>query len=189
MLLKYRYFLLAVVCLLFFCNSFSQDTSFKSGFHHPAWAAQSNVYEVNLRQYSAAGTFKAFEKHLVRLRNMGVEILWFMPITPIGIEGRKMTGNDLGSYYAVRDYKALNPEFGTMADWKALVKHAHSMGFKVITDWVPNHTSPDNHWITNHPGFYKRDSTGNTVYDADYTDTRNLNYANMELRDSMIEAM
>jgi alpha-amylase len=76
-----------------------------------------------------------------------------------------------------------------MADWKTLVKHAHSMGFKVIIDWVPNHTSPDNAWISKHPDFYKRDSTGNTVYDADYTDTRNLNYRNMELRDSMIEAM
>lgn len=158
-------------------------------FRHPLWSGQSNIYEVNLRQYTVSSSIKDFEKSLPRLKKMGVEILWFMPITPIGIEGRKMTGNDLGSYYAVRDYKALNPEFGTMADWKALVKHAHSMGFKVITDWVPNHTSPDNPWISSHPGFYKRDSIGNTVYDADYTDTRNLNYANMELRDSMIEAM
>jgi alpha-amylase len=156
---------------------------------HPSWSVQSNIYEVNLRQYTPSSSIKHFEKSLARLKKMGVDILWFMPITPIGIEGRKMTGNDLGSYYAVRDYKAVNPEFGTMADWKALVKHAHSMGFKVITDWVPNHTSPDNSWINKHPDFYKRDSLGNTVYDADYTDTRNLNFANMELRDSMIEAM
>ena len=156
---------------------------------HPSWSEQSNIYEVNLRQYAASSSIKDFEKSLPRLKKMGVEILWFMPITPIGIEGRKMTSNDLGSYYSARDYKALNPEFGKMKDWKYLVKLSHSMGFKVIIDWVPNHTAPDNPWIKNHPDFYKRDSLGNTVYDADYTDTRNLNYANMELRDSMIEVM
>lgn len=183
MKMKLKQLLLHCVCSLFFYISIAQYTS------HPAWSIQSNIYEVNLRQYSPSGSIKDFEKHLPRLKNMGVEILWFMPITPIGIEGRKTSESDLGSYYAVRNYKAVNEEFGTMADWKALVKHAHSMGFKVITDWVPNHTSPDNAWITKHPDFYKRDTSGNTVYDADYTDTRNLNYANMELRDSMIEAM
>ncbi len=171
-----------ITFILFISTGFAQNS-------HPSWSPQSNIYEVNLRQYSASGSIKDFEKHLPRLKKMGVEILWFMPITPIGKEGRKMTEADLGSYYAVKNYKAVNEEFGTMADWKALVKHAHSMGFKVIIDWVPNHTSPDNAWITKHADFYKRDSTGNTVYDADYTDTRNLNYANMELRDSMIEAM
>ena len=188
------------ILLFFYSNAFfiscipeisaAQNTSNVSGkFSHPSWSGQSNIYEVNLRQYTPSSSIKDFEKSLPRLKKMGVEILWFMPITPIGIEGRKMTANDLGSYYAARDYKAVNPEFGTMADWKTLVKHAHSMGFKVITDWVPNHTSPDNAWINKHPDFYKRDSSGNTVYDADYTDTRNLNFANMELRDSMIEAM
>ncbi|MDQ2718819.1 MAG: alpha-amylase family glycosyl hydrolase [Bacteroidota bacterium] len=160
-----------------------------TSFAHPSWCEQSNIYEVNLRQYTSSGTFKEFEKSLPRLKEMGVEILWFMPITPIGIEGRKMTSSDLGSYYAVSNYTEVNPEFGTMDDWKELVKQSHSMGFKVITDWVPNHTSPDNPWIKNHPDFYKRDKNGNTVYDADYTDTRNLNYENKELRDSMISAM
>ena len=190
MILKYKYNLLITVYTLFFFNSFSQDTISKSGLHHPAWTAQSNIYEVSLRQYSLAGTFKAFEKHLPRLRNMGVEILWFMPITPIGIEGRKMTSADLGSYYAVRNYKTVSKEFGTMNDWKALVKHAHSLGFKVIIDWVPNHSSPDNPWIKNHPDFYVKDSTGNIIPpNPDWTDTRQLNYANKELRDSMIAAM
>ncbi|HEY5408969.1 MAG TPA: alpha-amylase family glycosyl hydrolase [Ginsengibacter sp.] len=156
---------------------------------HPPWSEQSNIYEVNLRQYTASSSIKDFEKSLPRLKKMGVEILWFMPINPIGIEGRKMAETDLGSYYSVRDYKAINPEFGTMKDWKGLVKLSHSLGFKVIIDWVPNHTSPDNPWIKNHPDFYKRDSIGNTVYDADYTDTRNLSYDNMELRDSMIDVM
>ena len=167
---------------------FSPATNARS-FQHPKWSSQSNIYEVNLRQYSASGSIKDFEKHLARLKKMGVEILWFMPITPIGIEGRKMSSTDLGSNYAVRNYKAFNEEFGTMKDWKSFVKHAHSMGFKVIIDWVANHSAPDNVWATTHPDFYKRDANGNTVYDADYSDTRNLNYGNRELRDSMIAAM
>ena len=156
---------------------------------HPAWSAQSNIYEVNLRQYSAAGTIMAFEKDLPRLKDMGVEVLWFMPITPIGIEGRKMTEKELGSYYAVKDYKGFNPEFGTMDDWKAFVKHAHDMGFKVITDWVANHSAPDNHWMKAHPDFYAKDSLGKTIAPNDWTDVRKLNYSNRELRDSMIDAM
>lgn len=170
-------------------SQFAQTTTKDGSSMHPSWSEQSNVYEVNLRQYTASSSVKDFEKSLPRLRKMGVEILWFMPINPIGIEERKMTSSDLGSYYSVRDYKAFNPEFGTMKDWKHMVKLAHSMGFKVIIDWVPNHTSPDNPWIIRHPAFYKRDSLGNTVYDNDYTDTRNLNYNNAELRDSMIDVM
>ncbi|MEP7252113.1 MAG: alpha-amylase family glycosyl hydrolase, partial [Ginsengibacter sp.] len=160
-----------------------------SGTSHPSWSEQSNIYEVNLRQYSTSSSIKDFEKHLPRLKEMGVEILWFMPITPIGLENRKASSNELGSYYASRDYTSLNPEFGTMDDWKAMVKHAHSMGFKVITDWVANHSAPDNHWMKEHPDFYKRDKDGNTVYTADWNDTRNLNYDNREMRDSMIAAM
>jgi alpha-amylase len=183
MKLKYKMELLVITFFLFFAEGFAQNKT------HPAWSEQSNIYEVNLRQYTPSGSFKDFEKSLPRLKNMGVQILWFMPITPIGIEGRKASESELGSYYAVRDYKAVNPEFGTMQDWKNLVKHAHALGFKVITDWVPNHSSPDNHWIKVHPDFYKKDSVGNFVYRDDWTDTRTLNYANNELRDSMIDAM
>ncbi|HLK29965.1 MAG TPA: alpha-amylase family glycosyl hydrolase, partial [Puia sp.] len=96
---------------------------------------------------------------------------------------------EMGSYYAVKDYNAINPDYGTMQDWIALVKHAHAMGFKVLTDWVPNHSSPDNVWITKHPGFYKKDSVGNPAIPFDWSDTRQLNYDNRELRDSMIAAM
>lgn len=120
---------------------------------------------------------------------MGVEILWFMPVTPIGVEGRKMTEKDLGSYYAVKDYKGFNPEFGTMDQWKAFVKKAQGMGFKVITDWVANHSAIDNHWLKAHPVFYVRDSLGKTVSPYDWTDVLKLNYQNRELRDSMIDAM
>jgi len=111
---------------------------------HPIWSSHATVYEVNLRQYTPEGTIDAFEKSLPRLKEMGVDILWFMPINPIGKLGRKYNPSDLGSYYAVRNYNEVNPEFGTMDDWKGLVKKAHEMGFKVILDWVPNHTSPDN---------------------------------------------
>ena len=153
------------------------------------WYASSNIYEVNLRQYSAAGTINEFAKSLPRLKDMGVEILWFMPVTPIGIEGRKMTSKELGSYYSVRNYTAFSEEFGTMEDWNEFVKQAHSMGFKVITDWVANHSSPDNHWLKSHPQFYEKDSTGKFTWSFDWTDTRNLDYKNRELRDSMIAAM
>jgi glycosidase len=100
-----------------------------------------------------------------------------------------MTEKDMGSYYAVKDYKAFNPDYGTMDEWKAFVTHAHEMGFKVITDWVANHSSPDNGWIKTHPQFYAKDSTGKLIAPFDWTDVRKLDYANQELRDSMIAAM
>jgi len=156
---------------------------------HPAWSYQSTIYEVNLRQYSSDGNFKAFERSLPRLKDMGVDILWFMPINPIGVKGRKSKTTDLGSYYAVKDYYAVNPEYGTMDDWRDLVKKAQGMGFKVILDWVPNHSSPDNPWIHDHPDFYEKDSLGNPRIPYDWSDTRQLNYKNPELRDSMMAAM
>lgn len=160
-----------------------------TAYTHPAWSHATNIYEVNLRQFSEEGTFQAFAKELPRLRRMGVEVLWFMPITPIGVVDRKNTATDLGSYYAVKNYRQVNPEFGTMDDFKRLVKAAHDHGFKVITDWVPNHTAPDNPWMTSNPSFYQRDSTGEAMAPFDWTDTRQLDYSNTALRDSMIAAM
>ena len=182
--------LLTFLFMILSLISFTQVIStVKPQAAHPAWTKQTNIYEVNTRQFSASGTFKEFQKSLPRLKAMGVEVLWFIPITPIGLAGRKGNENELGSYYAVRDYKAVNPEFGTMTDFKNLVKYAHSLGFKVITDWVPNHSSPDNGWITRHPDFYVHDSLGNIIAPYDWTDTRKLNYNNKELRDTMIAAM
>ncbi|MFL9483319.1 alpha-amylase family glycosyl hydrolase [Chitinophagaceae bacterium LWZ2-11] len=162
----------------------SADTAIIAG--HPAWIMQGNIYEVNVRQYTPEGTFKAFEKHLQRLKDMGVQTLWFMPINPIGKKDRKGT---LGSYYAVADYEAINPEFGTMDDWKALVKKAHEMGFKVIIDWVPNHTSADHPWLISNPDFYEKDSTGKPAIPFDWVDTRKLNYKNKAVADTMIASM
>ncbi len=154
---------------------------------HPAWIMRGNIYEVNVRQYTPEGTFKAFAKSLPRLKKMGVQTLWFMPINPIGILDRK---GELGSYYAIRNYKAINPEFGTMNDWKALVNQCHAMGFKVIIDWVANHTAADHYWLQSHPDFYVQDSiTHKAISPFDWTDTRKLNYKNPELCDTMIATM
>jgi alpha-amylase len=153
---------------------------------HPAWIIQGNIYEVNVRQYTVEGTLKAFSKHLDRLKSMGVQTLWFMPLNPISVVDRKGT---LGSYYAVSDYTALNPEFGTMNDWIALVKQIHNMGMKVIIDWVPNHTGGDNRWLTEHPDFFVKDSSGKAAVAKDWADTRQLDYLNPIMEDSMIASM
>jgi glycosidase len=128
-----------------------------SQVRHPAWAAHANIYEVNIRQYTPEGTFRAFEAHLPRLRRMGVDILWIMPVNPIAKKERK---GSLGSYYAVSDYKAINPEYGNMDDFRHLVRAAHAQGFKVIIDWVANHTGWDNVWVDQHPDWYKRNAQG-----------------------------
>ena len=123
----------------------------------PTWSRQAGLYEVNLRQFTPEGTLRAFEAHLPRLQRLGVTILWLMPIHPIGLEQRKGT---LGSYYAVRDYTAVNPEFGTLADLQRVVRRAHTLGMRVILDWVANHTAWDHPWITLHPDWYQKDAQG-----------------------------
>lgn len=153
---------------------------------HPAWIIQGNIYEVNVRQYTPEGTFNAFAKHLDRLKTMGVETIWFMPINPISKLDRK---GSLGSYYAVSDYTAINPEFGTMADFKKLVQTIHEKGMRVLIDWVPNHTGADHRWITQHPDFFVKDSSGKPAVAFDWADTRQLNYKNPILQDSMVQAM
>jgi alpha-amylase len=153
---------------------------------HPAWMLQGNIYEVNVRQYTPEGTLNAFAKHLDRLQKMGVETLWFMPLNPISQVGRK---GSLGSYYAVADYTKLNPEYGTMADWQRLVQAIHARGMKVLIDWVPNHTGADNRWLTQHPSFFVKDKAGQPAVAFDWDDTRQLDYKNPEMQDSMIAAM
>lgn len=153
---------------------------------HPAWMMQGNIYEVNVRQYTPEGTFNAFAKHLDRLKAMGVETIWFMPINPISKLDRKGT---LGSYYAVSDYTAINSEFGTFDDFKKLVQAIHDKGMKVLIDWVPNHTGADHRWITEHPEFFVKDNSGKAAVAFDWADTRQLDYKNPIMQDSMIAAM
>lgn len=155
--------------------------------HIPEWSKNSVIYEVNIRQYTPEGTFKAFETHLPRLKELGVDILWIMPIHPISVKNRK---GSLGSYYSVKDYKAINPEFGNLDDFKSLVSKAHELGFKVIIDWVANHTGWDNNWITEHKDWYTQDSLGNVVPpNPDWKDIADLNFDSKPMRHAMIDAM
>jgi glycosidase len=164
------------------------DTSF-----HPAWSRQAVIYEVNVRQFSREGTLAAVEAQLPRLKALGVDILWLMPVQPIGVKNRK---GPLGSYYAIRDYTAVNPEFGTEADVRRLVDAAHRQGMRVILDWVANHTAFDHPWIAQHPDWYVRNAKGQIINardnennDTDWTDVAELDYAKRPMRDAMLAAM
>lgn len=159
---------------------------------YPLWVRNSTIYEVNIRQYTEEGTFQAFRKHLPRLKEMGVSILWFMPIYPISIAKRKGT---LGSYYAIADYTKVNPEFGTFEDFRELVTEIHRLNMHVILDWVPNHTGWDHTWITTHPEWYNH--VADTIthpYDndgkpTDWYDVADLNYEVGPMRNTMVESM
>jgi glycosidase len=150
------------------------------------WAKGSNIYEVNIRQYTPEGTIPAFGKHLPRLKEMGIEILWLMPVTPISIEKRQGT---LGSYYACSSYTAINPEFGTPEDFRKLVTDAHVLGIKLIIDWVANHTGWDHHWTREHPGWYLKDAKGDFTEKNGWEDVIDLNFDVAEMRQAMIDAM
>ncbi|MDE5491678.1 alpha-glucosidase C-terminal domain-containing protein [Elizabethkingia meningoseptica] len=150
------------------------------------WKHTANIYEVNVRQYTKEGTFKAFEKELPRLKEMGVKVLWFMPITPIAQEQKK---GSMGSPYAAQDYISINPEFGTLQDFKDLVNEAHNQGFKVIIDWVANHTGWDHVWTKSHPEYYLHDADGSFHKASGMDDIIELDYKNQEMRMAMIDAM
>jgi alpha-amylase len=160
---------------------------------YPAWTRSAVIYEVNVRQFTPEGTFAALQQHLPRLKALGVDILWLMPVQPIGVKNRK---GGLGSYYSIADYTAVNPEHGSEADFRAFVDAAHAQGLRVILDWVANHTAHDHPWITEHPAFHDRrpDGTARNARDnegreTDWTDVAELNYASPELRRAMIGEM
>jgi alpha-amylase len=155
-------------------------------FKKAAWINNTDVYEVNVRQYTPEGTFNAFAKELPRLQQMGVSTLWFMPITPIAHQNKK---GSLGSPYACSDYTAINPEFGTLNDFKKLVKLAQGMGFKVIIDWVANHTGWDHVWTVTNPEYFKRAENGDFRIASGMSDIIELDYQNPALRKAMIDAM
>jgi len=160
---------------------------------HPEWSRKAVIYEVNVRQYTPEGTIVALQSHLPRIKQLGVDMLWVMPVQPIGKKNRKGV---LGSYYAVSDYRAINPEFGTKADFNAFVDAAHAQGLKVLLDWVPNHTAFDHTWITAHKDYYVTRADGTIInardnegHDTDWTDVAELNYDNREMRTAMIADM
>lgn len=151
------------------------------------WSKNLTIYEVNLRQYTESGTFKEFETHLPRLKQLGVGILWFMPIQPIGEKERK---GSLGSYYSIKDYLAVDPQYGSMEEFISLVKKIHELGMYVILDWVANHTAWDNELTISNPEFYTKDAIGGFKPPfPEWADVIDLDYNNQELRKYMVSAM
>ncbi len=158
-----------------------------SKIKHPDWADNLTIYEVNLRQYTKSGTIKEFMKHLPRLKELGTGILWFMPVQPIGEKNRKGT---LGSYYSIKNYTEVNPEFGTLGDFKNMVNEIHKLGMYIIIDWVANHTAWDHHWTKEYPEYYDRDNEGTFKPPfPEWEDVIHLNYNNPALWDAMIGEM
>ena len=169
------------------------------------------IYEANIRQYSQEGSFDAFTKDIPQLKKLGVKVIWLMPMYPISMKNRKATADKsiediedpeerkqyLGSYYAISDYTAVNPNFGTMEDFDELVETAHENGMYVILDWVANHTGWDHSWITEHPEFYTKDKNGEITDPINdetgepwgWTDVADLNFENEGLRKAMIDEM
>jgi glycosidase len=204
---------LLVLCCVGACTTAENNKALDKGENSierantfPEKAKDMTIYEVNIRQHTPEGTFKAFESHIQKIKDLGADILWIMPMQPIGEKNRKGT---LGSYYSIKDYKAVNPEFGTIEDFKSLVKKAHESGLYVILDWVPNHTAWDHSWVTEHPDYYMTDSAasvvgkglgvdanyykkkgiGNLVYESDWDDIALLNHYNPGTRSAMIDAL
>lgn len=155
---------------------------------HPDWSRDAVLYQINTRQFTREGTFAAAQKHLPRLAEMGVDILWLMPIHPIGATNRK---GGLGSPYSVRDYRAVNPEFGTEADLRAFVNEAHRLGMKVILDWVANHSAWDNPLTASHPEWYAKTPEGAMMppLGTDWSDVVTLDYSQPGLRRYMTESL
>lgn len=159
----------------------------KNGKTHPKWSYNAVMYELNVRQFTANGTFAAAEEHLPRLAELGVDVIWVMPIFPIGRDRRKGT---MGSYYSIADYTAVNEEFGAFEDFCKFTKAAHDLGMKVILDWVANHTARDARWTREHPNWYEWDaSKGEIATPFDWNDTAKLNYANQDMRAEMVRSM
>lgn len=144
------------------------------------------IYEANIRQYSDEGTLAAFTQDLPKLKELGVKIIWLMPVHPIGVENRKQ---GLGSYYSIQDYRAINPEFGTHEDFRKLVGSAHDLGMYVIMDWVANHTAWDHSWVKNNPEYYAKDKDGKMISPYDWSDVVKLDYKNPEVHKAMMDEM
>mgnify|MGYP001174518479 FL=1 len=205
----------ALILILSSCNQSikSKEKSYNEAYTPISHADMENavIYEVNIRQYSKSGTFKAFTKDISKLKELGVKIIWVMPIFPISETKRKATGGDfayliedeverkkmLGSYYAVSDFTKVNPEFGTIDDFRDMIKMAHDNGMYLILDWVPNHTGWDHTWLTTNPEYYTQNEHGeiidpvnpNTGESWGWADVADLNYENQKMRDEMIENM
>lgn len=187
------YLFLAAVSLLSCSNDNDKPSAvpyeqYGSAFTGMPKAQDAIIYQVNIRAFSDEGTLDAVRQKLDHIKELGANVVYLMPIYPVGQE---RSAGGLGSPYAVKDYKAVNPDFGTLADLRALVDEAHSKGLAVILDWVANHTAWDNAWITQHPDWYKQDASGNIIIPpgTNYNDVAQLNFDNTEMRAAMIDAM
>lgn len=173
-----------MINFIFFSKKIMSKKRSKSS--HPKWSYSANIYEVNIRQYTSEGTFNAFAKHLPRLKDMGVKILWFMPVLPISEKGRLGV---LGSYYAAKDFMEINPEFGTKDDFLALIKEAHEMGFKILMDFVANHAGNDHLWVSEHPEFFVKDESGDFFHPHGWSDVTQINYDELEVWKKMTQVL
>lgn len=191
---------LTILLAVFSCKQKAQHEEAKSNttdpyapkeyveLQHPEWSKNATIYEVNVRQYTKEGTFNAFAEHLPRLKELGVDIIWLMPIHPIGEKNRK---GELGSYYSVKDYYGINPEFGTEQDFRSLIKKAHDMNMRVIIDWVANHSAWDNKLTEEHPEWYTRTHDGQFQPTPwyDWDDIIDFDYKKPGIRKYMTEAL
>ena len=187
-----RSLLLGAVALISACRP-APGTAAAPSSSPPAWSRNAVIYEINVRQYTPAGTFAALDRHLAHFDSLGVDILWIMPVQPIGKLNRK---GRLGSYYSISDYTAFNPEYGSAAEFKKLVTDMHQRGKKVLLDWVANHTSFDHVWITTHPDWYVHRADGTIInardnegHETDWTDVAELDYDKPAMRRAMIADM
>ncbi len=189
--------IIGLLAFLFSCKKAPVETVTQPSLRRitpPEWSYAANLYEVNIRQYTPEGTFNAFRQHLPRLKKMGVDILWLMPIHPISVPKRKGT---LGSYYAVSDFRAINPLYGTEDDFRQLIDSVHALGMHIIIDWVPHHTGWDHPWIKEHPEYYNKNEKGeirDPINEATgepwgWTDVAELNLDNPEMRHQIAEDM
>lgn len=187
-LIVFVLFLFGLAMLSFACSTNETPDAPAPEFSPVEWSRNATIYEVNVRQFSEEGTFQRVEEHLPRLRELGIDIIWLMPIHPIGEVERKGT---LGSYYSVKDYFDVNPEFGTKDDFRSLVETAHDLGMRVILDWVANHTAWDNPLTITNPEFFARDDEGNFMppYGTDWSDVIQLDFDNPDVHDYMISAL
>ncbi|KUJ63095.1 alpha-amylase [Flavobacteriaceae bacterium CRH] len=146
------------------------------------------IYQVNIRAFSEAGTLKGVQDRLTQIQELGANVIYLMPIYPVG---KIKASGELGSPYAVKDYKAVNPDFGTLQDLQTLVEEAHKKNMAVVLDWVANHTSWDNAWITEHPNWYQKNEKGEIIIPpgTNYTDVAQLDFNNQEMKNAMIDAM
>jgi len=191
--MRHPIILTALAAILVACGPSTQTASSpepqnSAKLKAPNWSKDAVIYQINTRQYSQNGTFKAVEQDLARIKSLGVDILWMMPIHPIGEVKRK---GSLGSPYAVKDFQAVNPDLGTLEDFKSLVKTAQANDMKVIIDWVANHTAWDNHLITENPEWYTRNEAGEMQHppETDWHDVADLDYSKEGLRDYMTESL